>query len=50
MCSYLDSILSRQNSTHTISELYEGINAIESLVWNCLFFLTDQISSLEFSL
>ncbi|XP_008440225.1 cyclin-H1-1 isoform X1 [Cucumis melo] len=30
--SYLDSILSRQNSTHTISELYEGINAIESLV------------------
>ncbi|XP_038883649.1 cyclin-H1-1 isoform X1 [Benincasa hispida] len=30
--SYLDSILSRQNSAHTISELYERINSIESLV------------------
>lgn len=30
--SYLDSILSRQNSAHTISELYEHINSIESLV------------------
>jgi hypothetical protein len=36
LCRYLSSILSRQSSAHTISELIESLSAIDSWVQNFL--------------
>jgi hypothetical protein len=33
LCRYLESVLSRQNSAHMISEISESLHAVEKWVW-----------------